>query len=53
MNNRDVWYYLSIKESVRDTAKACMQEFQIEKNEYEPIKQEFNILNSIKDCSKK
>ena len=35
MNNRDAWDYLSTKESIRDAVKAFMQEFQIEKSEYE------------------
>ena len=38
-------------ESVRDAAKAFMQEFQIEDNENEPIWQKFNILKSTRDSA--
>ena len=53
MNNRDAWDYLSTKDSVRDAAKAFMQEFRIEENEYEPIRHKFNILKSTRDSSRK
>ena len=38
MNTRDSWDYLSTKDSVRDAAMAFMQTFQIEENDYEPIR---------------
>ena len=53
MNNRDAWNYFSTKESVRDAAKAFVQEFHIEENEFEPIRHKFNILRSTRDSSRK
>ena len=53
MNNREAWDYLSARESIRDTFKEFMQEFQIEENEYESIRHKFNILKSTRDSSRK
>ena len=53
MNNRDAWDYLSTKDSARGAAKAFMQEFQIEENEYEPIRHKFTNLKSARDSSRK